>query len=288
MRPGCAAFLGLPLTGSGFSGMSHAVRACPRQRPHIVQRPTLATQALLLSWVAEGPYPGLLGAAPPCEQAICLASSRRAQNDLLAVVLQCPSYLGISGPRGKRIHSSLLSAAQSPLAFGQTRELGQYVGGRAPQLPCFLPPWGREAQRLAQGGGNLPGGAKPGEPALSQCQQALGLRHWLPRPTFPWGLGEKLGPFPLSPSPGEARQPGQATFSRSLERVPGNKSCEAFCTGQDISCGASKPGLRGAEHTEGDHLHWGRHDRLLPCSEQLSHACRPFSDLSPWKALVIL
>lgn len=100
MRPGCAAFLGLPLTGSGFSGMSHAVRACPRQRPHIVQRPTLATQALLLSWVAEGPYPGLLGAAPPCEQAICLASSRRAQNDLLAVVLQCPSYLGISGPSG--------------------------------------------------------------------------------------------------------------------------------------------------------------------------------------------
>lgn len=136
-----------------------------------------------------------------------------------------------------------------------------YAGTRGLQSPtaALLP-----ASLVERGGALSPGQqqcARRGQARRRSSfpeQTHSGPRTGRPRPAFPWDLGwEKLNPFPLLQSLGEARCPGQATFSRSLARVPGNKSYEAFYPRAGNQCRSRKPGLRGAGQMEGDPLCWG-------------------------------
>lgn len=160
---------------------------------------------------------------------------------------RCPSDWGVSGSNanlGEQTHSRpavpLLSLR---LPVGRRGEL------RAHQ--CSLPPCWRDA------GGSARHSINPSR------QGALGLGTGA-QAHLSWGLS---CPFPLPQAPGEARCPGQVTFSRSVARMPGNKSYPRAGN----QCRARKPGLRGAEQMEGEQLSWGREDPPSGCGKCRSH-----------------
>lgn len=106
------------------------------------------------------------------------------QDDSLAIVPSPSSCSGLLGPGGSLGEQSPQWACRAPsqptLTSGRPGELGgtstlAHVGCRAPQLPCFLPPWWREVARSAQDNSSVPEGAKPGAGAPSQSGPILGL-----------------------------------------------------------------------------------------------------------------
>lgn len=170
---------------------------------------------------------------------------------------------------GNRPTAGLLCPSRSTLASGQTRGAqGTSV------LSSFLL---ERCTRLSPEQWQF---ARRGQAQHSINPSRLGSsgpRHWCQDPPF-------LGPF-LSQSPGEARCPGQVTFSRAVARMPGNKSYPKAGN----QCRARKPGLRGAGQMEGEQLYWGRADPPSVCSKCQSHRAHHLLQLLlPWKVLGVL
>lgn len=165
---------------------------------------------------------GLLTSPSPAPPPICLTSSCRAQGEQLATVLQVPLLLGHlwakCQPGGTEPTAGLLCPSVHPYQWtdqGVWSTSGtQHLHRVAALLSSFLVERGTQ---LRPGHWQF---ARRGKARRSSSLSGLGSSgpgHWRQGPPF-------LGPFLLSQSPGEARCPGQVTFSRSVARVPGNKS----------------------------------------------------------------
>lgn len=139
-----------------------------------------------------------------------------------------------------------------PRSTGRPQELRGTSGLQSPTAALLSASLVQRGGRLSPAQQHsLPGGAEARRRSSFPELTCSGPRHWPPRPAYPLDLGwEKLNPFSLPQSPGEARCLGQATFSRSLARVAGNKSYEAFYPRAGNQCRARKPTLRGAGQRE--------------------------------------
>lgn len=209
-----------------------------------------APQSLFFSGISSRTLSPACQAAPslPCSRPICLAFPCRVQDDHLAKVLQVPLQLGHLWVKrqlaGTDPQQACRAPPQSTLATGQMRG-AQGTSVLSSSLLEEQWPFARRGKA---------------QPSINPSGlEALGL-----------GTGTKAHlscPFPLSQSPGEARCPGQVTFSRSVARMLGNKSYPRAGN----QCRARKPGLRGAEQMEGEQLSWGREDPPSVCGKCRSH-----------------